>query len=646
MKKTCKKIIALLLMMLLILANCEGVLSIVNATSGKFEYQDIGAYLEYTNNVGTVQVDEYGYYEYTYVNYEDMTKEEIEFIRIENAIINDYSAMYEFSNLKVLEIVNVGDIEKIDLTKFTNLEKLNIASNENIQEINFDELNIEKIESLKVLDLDGHLTGDLILYNNINLEDLNMQIKGDATNFTVDLRGAYGIDFARYHYFKDECFGFDLDKNIISSESWTRGGYEEENYVSYVEYFYAAMGAGAEGTLIYDTIDEYLEENLEGFDLTRKSEIQELNVVHSPRGGLDTVIIKDLSGLSDFVNLEKLTLNVLFCENLYLGELINLKDLELSVYKVSNPVYEEQMYQDAEGVWYSGWDYEVFVYNPSGTELGLDKCLSLSRLNVNMSAGLDDLDFTKFENLERVALFDFAGDISFGKNPNIKYVCITNVLQNVKDYVTVDITGLDNLEFFELIGWNASLEYEATDLREKVFSNKNLRLFEGKYGTFSICSWHHVDGTHIADNSEVSTSVIDNKLTISGFDVTNNRITVQDMLDEDNFAEELTVKVFDAQDNEVTDTSRPLGTGSKIKLYENGEEVEEYIVVIYGDTSGDGMISALDALTLIKAINKKIELPGAEYLEAGKVASQGKASAIDALAIIKHLNKKYEINQK
>jgi len=254
-------------------------LSVVNATSEKFEYQDIEKYLEYTENMGTVQTDEYGYYEYIYVDYDDMKKEEIEFIRIEDAIINDYSGLYEFSNLKVLEIVNVGDIEKIDLTKFTNLEKLNIGSNGNIQEINFDELNIEKLETLKVLELDGHLTGELVLYNNTNLLDLDLIIRGDAYDFTVDIRGVKSLERFRFGYYKDECIGFNLDRNILTPEDYYMVD-ETENYIFYYCYFEAGWGTGYDQQLVYDSLDDYLEENLEGFSSARKSEIQELNITH------------------------------------------------------------------------------------------------------------------------------------------------------------------------------------------------------------------------------------------------------------------------------------------------------------------------------------------------------------------------------
>ena len=75
---------------------------------------------------------------------------------------------------------------------------------------------------------------------------------------------------------------------------------------------------------------------------------------------------------------------------------------------------------------------------------------------------------------------------------------------------------------------------------------------------------------------------------------------------------------------------------------------QTYIIVIYGDTNGDGQITPLDALAIIKNKNNKVLFSNEVYAEAGRILTQdNKAtpSAVDALAIIKHLNKKYTISQ-
>ena len=154
-------------------------------------------------------------------------------------------------------------------------------------------------------------------------------------------------------------------------------------------------------------------------------------------------------------------------------------------------------------------------------------------------------------------------------------------------------------------------------------------------------------GGYVKPNKEITTTVIDNKETITGLNVKDNKLTIEDFLNEDNFSENLEVKVFNSSDVEMTDTSKGLGTGSKVKLYENGNVVKEFTVVVYGDTTGDGKIGANDALTLIKAVNQIIPFKSETHKEAARVmtGSGNEPKARDALAIVKSANYSYTINQ-
>lgn len=155
------------------------------------------------------------------------------------------------------------------------------------------------------------------------------------------------------------------------------------------------------------------------------------------------------------------------------------------------------------------------------------------------------------------------------------------------------------------------------------------------------------NNTYIA-SSKLGTYKHNEEKIIYGFNLENNKIIINDVLNGEYFTENVKIKVFNISGNEISDTRKGLGTGSKIKLYQNEEIVSEYTVVIYGDITGDGEITAIDALALIKAINNKIDYKSSICEEAGKIITtdEGKTpTAIDALAIIKHLNGKYEIKQ-
>ncbi len=73
----------------------------------------------------------------------------------------------------------------------------------------------------------------------------------------------------------------------------------------------------------------------------------------------------------------------------------------------------------------------------------------------------------------------------------------------------------------------------------------------------------------------------------------------------------------------------------------------EFDVVIYGDTTGDGKINAVDALALIKHLNGAIPFTSDVFIEAGRIVCEDGSdpTAVDALAIIKHANQKQLISK-
>ena len=138
---------------------------------------------------------------------------------------------------------------------------------------------------------------------------------------------------------------------------------------------------------------------------------------------------------------------------------------------------------------------------------------------------------------------------------------------------------------------------------------------------------------------------------ISGFDISNTAIS--------NIKQQLTsnlkIDVYNTNDEKIED-DKLLATGYKLKIDEKTTEevpeelagvIGEYTSVIYGDTTGDGKINAIDALALIKDINNKIPFTSEVYRQAGRIVSTNdqNPTAVDALAIIKAANGKYVINQ-
>jgi beta-N-acetylglucosaminidase len=90
-------------------------------------------------------------------------------------------------------------------------------------------------------------------------------------------------------------------------------------------------------------------------------------------------------------------------------------------------------------------------------------------------------------------------------------------------------------------------------------------------------------------------------------------------------------------------TSGKIGTGFKVSVA-NSTSSEELNVVISGDTSGDGEITALDLLQIQKNLLGTYSLNDS-YLKAGDTSKDGQISALDLLQVQKYLLGTYNIEQ-
>ena len=177
--------------------------------------------------------------------------------------------------------------------------------------------------------------------------------------------------------------------------------------------------------------------------------------------------------------------------------------------------------------------------------------------------------------------------------------------------------------------------------------------------TFKIPIFNKMDATIINsgngavddgnDKPEPSTIPISTIVTSSGYRYTSKYIsniavntdvsTVKETLE--SVGGNATVSILDASGN--VKTSGIIATGDKITI-NNEENTETLEVVIKGDTSGDGVINALDLLQVQKNILGTYTLTGA-YLEAADTSKDGMVNALDLLQIQKSILGTYEIEQ-
>ena len=96
-----------------------------------------------------------------------------------------------------------------------------------------------------------------------------------------------------------------------------------------------------------------------------------------------------------------------------------------------------------------------------------------------------------------------------------------------------------------------------------------------------------------------------------------------------------TISITVKDKNGNNKTSGTIGTGDKV-LLSTGDDTKTITIVIYGDSSGDGKISAIDLLNVQKVLLKQSSLSGA-CLKAMDTNRDSKVTAIDLLNVQKHI---------
>lgn len=130
-----------------------------------------------------------------------------------------------------------------------------------------------------------------------------------------------------------------------------------------------------------------------------------------------------------------------------------------------------------------------------------------------------------------------------------------------------------------------------------------------------------------------------------GFDI--GKTKVEDVISDLNIVAGYKVQAF--KNNKKLQNNEKIGTGTVIKVYDTqGKEVKNYIALVYGDVNGDGNISSMDGLAIIKHRTNKVKIQDSILLHAARVTENTRKKEIeptstDALAIVKAKLGKYTI---
>lgn len=124
---------------------------------------------------------------------------------------------------------------------------------------------------------------------------------------------------------------------------------------------------------------------------------------------------------------------------------------------------------------------------------------------------------------------------------------------------------------------------------------------------------------------------IDNNI-ISGWNI--KELKVSDVISKINT--KFDIEIYNSSGKKLEENEM-IGTGSKIRLLEDGKVKMEYKVVIYGDVNEDGKINSVDLLVLQRHILEIEKLQGV-FLIAGNINKNGKnPSSVDSLIIQRHI---------
>lgn len=226
-------------------------------------------------------------------------------------------------------------------------------------------------------------------------------------------------------------------------------------------------------------------------------------------------------------------------------------------------------------------------------------------------------------------------------------------------YGDVDLDGCLNAKDMNLINKYVN-NVEECDLSEQALINGDTNMdgiineIDCNVIGLHFAGWSYGMPFKMIKNTNVKAIDRESLHIVTGFDV--KKIKVSELLE--NFNIDNGFEVCSIKD-EILENDAIFGTGTKVKIGGDGNSqaqrpdgserywAAEFDVVIYGDTTGDGKINAIDALALIKHLNEAIPFTSEVFTEAGSIVCEDgeEPTAVDALAIIKHANGKYQISQ-
>lgn len=207
----------------------------------------------------------------------------------------------------------------------------------------------------------------------------------------------------------------------------------------------------------------------------------------------------------------------------------------------------------------------------------------------------------------------------------------------------VEVKIKSNEELQGITGW--TLSADKLSLSKKYIENMTeIVMVRDLAGNESTA---YVEVSNIKNSEEFKVNMLDDKYILAGIDCENN--TVNKFLQMSDFDEIYQVKLY--KDNKEIKGNDIITTGTILRLYNEENRIyQDYEIIFYGDTNGDGQFSAIDVLLVIKNKIGETQFNNNIYLEAGRVTEKTREQQLipnsaDALAIVSAKLGKYNIKQ-
>lgn len=207
----------------------------------------------------------------------------------------------------------------------------------------------------------------------------------------------------------------------------------------------------------------------------------------------------------------------------------------------------------------------------------------------------------------------------------------------------VEVTIKSNEKLQEIKGW--TLSEDKLILSKKYIENlTDIVAVRDLAGNESVV---HIEVSNINNSKEFKISMINNEYVLAGIDYKNN--TVNRFLQMADFDKIYKIKLY--KNGKELNSNDKITTDTIVRLYNEENKIyQDYEIIFYGDTNGDGYISAIDALMIIKNKIGETKFNNNVYLEAGRATETTRKeksipNSSDALAIISAKLGKYSIKQ-